>query len=126
MEGIGLHEIQRTDKPWGHELLWARTGDYAGKILHINRGHRLSLQYHERKEETILVYSGRMLFVFEDEAGRLDEMVLSPGQAHHIPVGRRHRMVALEDCDVVEVSTPHLDDVVRVEDAYGRVDRVTA
>jgi quercetin dioxygenase-like cupin family protein len=67
-----------------------------------------------------------MLFVFEDEAGRLDEMVLSPGQAHHIPVGRRHRMVALEDCDVVEVSTPHLDDVVRVEDAYGRVDRVTA
>ena len=113
--------IQKIEKPWGYELIWARTDSYAGKILHINRGHRLSLQYHEKKEESILVYSGRMTLVFEDESGQLREIPLGPGEAHHIPTGRKHRMIALEDCDVVEVSTPQLDDVVRLEDGYGRV-----
>ena len=115
-----MQPVKKVDKPWGHELLWAQTAQYAGKVLHIKRGHKLSLQYHERKEETIFVYAGRMLFVFEDEHGRLTEIPLAAGQAHHIPVGRRHRMIAIEDCDVFEVSTNHLDDVVRVEDAYGR------
>jgi quercetin dioxygenase-like cupin family protein len=88
--------------------------------LFIKKDHRLSLQYHRQKEETIFVQSGKMQFVFEVEPGRLEEIVLSPGEAHHIPVGRKHRMIALEDCTVFEVSTPQLDDVVRLEDSYGR------
>jgi mannose-6-phosphate isomerase-like protein (cupin superfamily) len=113
--------IQRVEKPWGYELIWAKTGDYVGKILHIKKGHKLSLQYHQKKEETILVYSGKMNFVFENEQGKLEEILLSAGEAHHIPTGRKHRMIAVEDCDVFEVSTPQLDDVVRLEDGYGRV-----
>lgn len=113
--------IQRVEKPWGHELIWAKTQDYVGKILHIKKGHRLSLQYHREKEETILVYSGKMTFVFENEAGVVEEIALAAGEAHHIPPGRKHRMIAVEDCDVFEVSTPQLNDVVRLEDGYGRV-----
>lgn len=113
-------EIQRVGKPWGYELIWARTGDYVGKVLHINKGHRLSLQYHKVKEETFYLATGRMTLVFENDRGVLEEIGMMPGDAHHIPVGRRHRMIALEDCDVFEVSTPQLDDVVRIEDGYGR------
>jgi mannose-6-phosphate isomerase-like protein (cupin superfamily) len=112
--------IRRVEKPWGYELIWAHTGDYVGKILHINRGHRLSLQYHVKKDETFLLYSGRMILVFENDAGELQETELSAGAAHRVPPGRRHRMIAVEDCEVFEVSTPELDDVVRVEDVYGR------
>src|SRR6266540_3367967 len=104
--------VHRVDKPWGYELIWAKTGDYVGKILHINRGHKLSLQYHNVKEETMLLYSGRMILVFENEHGELEEIVLAAGDTHHIPVGRKHRMIAVEDCEVFEVSTPQLDDVV--------------
>jgi mannose-6-phosphate isomerase len=114
-------QMLKTDKPWGYELLWAHTADYVGKVLHIRKGHKLSLQYHERKEETVMLYSGRMLLVLEDDAGILREIYVAAGESHHIPVGRKHRMVALdEDCEVFEVSTNHLDDVVRVEDSYGR------
>lgn len=112
--------VQRVEKPWGYELIWARTGDYVGKVLHINQGHRLSLQYHKVKEETFFLASGKMTLVFENDQGELEEIQMSPGDAHHIPVGRRHRMIAVEDCDVFEVSTPELDDVVRIEDGYGR------
>jgi len=112
--------VQRVEKPWGHELIWAKTGDYIGKILHIKMGHRLSFQYHRVKEETILLAHGKMTLVFENEKGQLEEILLKEGDAHHIPVGRGHRMIALEDCDVFEVSTPELDDVVRVADGYGR------
>jgi mannose-6-phosphate isomerase len=112
--------IQRVEKPWGYELIWAKTKDYVGKILHINKGHKLSLQYHRVKEETILVQSGKMNFVFENEKGVVEEILLVAGEAHHIPVGRKHRMIAVEDCDIFEVSTPQLDDVVRLEDGYGR------
>ena len=111
---------RRVDKPWGYELLWACTDDYAAKILHIDAGHKLSLQYHERKYETLLLYAGRMLLILEDEQGVLREIHVGPGEAYHIPAGRRHRMVALEECEVFEVSTNDLDDVVRIEDAYGR------
>jgi mannose-6-phosphate isomerase-like protein (cupin superfamily) len=114
------HVPRRIDKPWGYELIWAETGDYVGKVLHINRGHKLSLQYHRQKEETMLLYSGRMILVFENDQGELEQIPLTAGDAHHIPVGRRHRMIALEDCDVFEVSTPQLHDVVRLEDGYGR------
>ena len=112
--------IQKVDKPWGYELIWAKTGDYVGKILHIEKGHQLSLQYHERKEETIFLSSGRMTFVIEDENGQMENVTLLPGEAHHVLPKRKHRMIADEDCDVFEVSTPQLDDVVRLEDSYGR------
>jgi len=113
-------EITKVDKPWGHELLWAKTADYVGKILSIRAGHRLSLQYHEVKEETVLVLKGKMTLVIENDAGDLEEIELQTGDAHHIAPLRRHRMIAIEDCEVAEVSTPHLADVVRIEDSYGR------
>jgi mannose-6-phosphate isomerase len=117
--------LKKIDKPWGYELLWAQTTGYAGKILHIRRGHKLSLQYHERKEETMLLHSGRMLLILEDEAGILREHYVSAGEAYHIPVGRKHRMVALdEDCEVLEVSTNDLEDVIRLDDSYGRAAEV--
>lgn len=113
--------IRRVEKPWGHELIWAETDQYVGKLLYIKQGHRLSLQYHEVKVETIYLQSGAMTLVFESPSGELQEIRLNAGQAHHIPVRRKHRMIALEDCTVFEVSTPHLGDVVRIEDGYGRV-----
>jgi len=112
--------INRVEKPWGYELIWGQTKDYVGKLLFIKKGHQLSLQYHQVKEETIYIQSGKMIFVFENEHGVLEEIVLLPGEGHHIPTGRKHRMIASEDCTVFEVSTPHLGDVVRLEDSYGR------
>ena len=112
--------VVRVEKPWGYELIWAHTDAYVGKVLHINRGHRLSLQYHQQKVETFLLYSGRMTLVFEDDHGELRETVLQAGAVHHVPAGRKHRMIAIEDCEVFEVSTPELQDVVRVDDTYGR------
>ncbi len=113
-------QITKVDKPWGYELIFAKTDQYVGKILHINKGHKLSLQYHKVKEETIMIAKGKMNFVYEEEKGKLVEIILNEGEAHHIAPGKQHRMIALEDCDVFEVSTPHLDDVVRLEDSYGR------
>jgi mannose-6-phosphate isomerase len=110
---------QRVEKPWGHEIIWAHTGDYVGKMLFIRKGHKLSLQYHRTKEETIYLHSGEMLFTVGEE-GALTVKTLRPGDAYHIPPGLRHRMEAVQDCEVFEVSTPQLDDVVRLEDAYGR------
>ena len=110
----------RVEKPWGHELIWAKTDRYVGKILHIKAGEALSLQYHREKDETIMVLTGRLRFEhFADgEVPRTTE--LGPREPFHIPPGLRHRMVALEDSDVVEVSTTELHDVVRLEDRYGR------
>lgn len=107
-------------KPWGHELIWANTDRYCGKILHIRAGEALSLQYHRVKDETIMLLSGRMeLVTFVDgEPPVTRELV--PRQPFHLPPGMRHRMIAVEDTDVLEVSTPELDDVVRLEDRYGR------
>jgi mannose-6-phosphate isomerase-like protein (cupin superfamily) len=112
----------RTEKPWGYELLWASTGRYAGKILHIEAGARLSLQFHERKEESLYVLSGRMRMELELEDGTWFDEVLAPGACIHVAPGRRHRMMAVETCDVLEVSTPDLDDIVRLHDDYGRTD----
>ena len=118
---MSKQNITKVEKPWGHELIWAKTKDYVGKVLHIKKGHKLSLQYHREKEETVMVWSGKMILVFENDKGVLEEIPLSAGEAHHIPTGKKHRMVAVEDTDVFEVSTPQLDDVVRLEDGYGRV-----
>jgi mannose-6-phosphate isomerase len=109
----------RIEKPWGYELIWAHTDRYVGKILHVNEGHRLSLQYHRVKDETIHLWNGRLLLMVDEGQG-LIERKLSPGESYRITPGTHHRMIALSDCDILEASTPELDDVVRLEDAYGR------
>jgi mannose-6-phosphate isomerase len=108
-------EDSRVDKPWGYELRWAITDRYLGKILHINRGEALSLQYHELKDECLLVSKGILDLELNGEIHRLQ-----PGETAHITPGTRHRMTAVEDCDIFEVSTPEVHDVVRLEDRYGR------
>ncbi|RKG92299.1 MAG: cupin domain-containing protein [Myxococcaceae bacterium] len=110
---------KRVEKPWGHELIWAHTERYVGKLLHVKAGHKLSLQFHERKDETIHVQSGKLLFVVDEGQG-LIEKEMNPGESYHITPFTKHRMVAITDCDILEVSTPELDDVVRLEDSYGR------
>jgi mannose-6-phosphate isomerase len=114
------HEVKKVDKPWGYEIWWARTPRYVGKVLHIKKGESLSLQYHREKEETVMVWNGRMRFEHFGDGEQPQAVDLGPGQSFHITPGLRHRMVALQDTDVFEVSTPEVEDVVRLEDRYGR------
>ncbi len=116
-----LHTGKIVDKPWGHELIWAHTKRYVGKILHINKGESLSYQYHRVKDETIHLLSGAMEMDLET-GGVKAKIHLKPGDCLHIAPGMKHRMIAVEICDVLEVSTPELDDVVRLEDRYGRAE----
>ena len=109
----------RVEKPWGYELHWAKTAQYVGKVLHVAAGHSLSLQYHNEKEETILLWSGRLRFELRDN-GKVRKWEMKPGETVHVRPKMVHRMTAVEDCDIIEVSTPQLDDVVRLEDRYGR------
>lgn len=111
---------RRVEKPWGHELIWAHTDHYVGKTLVIETGKRLSLQRHEIKDESILVVSGRLKLWLEDDDGEIRTEELGPGAARHVATGRIHRYEAIERCELMEVSTPELDDVVRLEDRYGR------
>ena len=111
--------ITRIEKPWGYELHWAKTDRYVGKILHVTAGHALSLQYHNKKDETMYLYSGKLIFETE-ENGELVKREMTPGDSVHISPKTVHRITAVEDCDVLEVSTPELDDVVRLEERYGR------
>ncbi len=112
-------EIRRVPKPWGYELIFAKTDRYVGKILHIAKGECLSLQYHEMKEETLYVVAGELKLTVEYDGDRR-ELALRAGEAFHIPPRLIHRMEAVVDTDVAEVSTPELGDVVRLEDRYGR------
>jgi quercetin dioxygenase-like cupin family protein len=116
-----VNEITRVEKPWGYELHWAKTDRYVGKIIHVDAGHALSLQYHKLKDETIYLQSGRLLFEIQ-EGGDLVGREMRPGECVHVAPGTVHRMTALEDSDIFEVSTPELQDVVRLEDRYGRAD----
>ncbi|MDP6933560.1 MAG: cupin domain-containing protein [Myxococcota bacterium] len=111
---------RRVDKPWGHEEIWAETPRYVGKILFIQSGHRLSLQHHVQKDETIRVATGTLQLDLDDDDGALIPHVLQPGDSCRIRPGRRHRMTAITDVEVIEVSTTELDDVVRHDDDYGR------
>ncbi len=111
--------VTRIDKPWGYELLWARTDRYVGKVIHVNAGHALSLQFHRLKTESVYLASGRVVYDIQED-GRLVQRELRPGDALHIPAGTVHRVTAIDDADIFEVSTPELDDVVRLEDRYGR------
>jgi len=113
--------MKRIDKPWGHEILFVHTDRYAGKLLVIEPGRRLSLQFHRQKDEAFYVQEGRLRFTMERE-GKLHEEELLPGGTRHIPSGTRHRFEAVERCILFEVSTPELDDVVREQDDYGRKD----
>jgi mannose-6-phosphate isomerase len=113
-------DLKRVSKPWGHELIWALTDRYCGKVLVIEAGKRLSLQKHVAKDESIYVMSGRLLLYLEDDGGDVRETILGPGEARHVPTGRIHRYEALERTELFEVSTPELDDVVRLSDDYGR------
>jgi mannose-6-phosphate isomerase-like protein (cupin superfamily) len=117
-----VHHAQTVDKPWGYELIWAHTDRYVGKILHINKGESLSYQYHRVKDETIRLLNGTMEMDLESE-GEKTTIRLGAGDCLHIVPGMKHRMTAVDDCDVLEVSTPELDDVVRLEDRYGRAGR---
>lgn len=109
----------RVEKPWGYELVWAHTDRYVGKILHIEPGHLLSLQYHERKDETIYVLTGEIIFRVRVD-GELEEIRMTAGASYHVGPGTVHQMEAVTPADLLEASTPELDDVIRLEDRYGR------
>lgn len=111
---------RRVEKPWGHELIWADTELYAGKILHVTAGHSLSLQYHEHKDETIHVLRGEVRFQIGPTVDDLTTVVLREGESVRIRPGTVHRMEAVTDVDILEASTAHLGDVVRLHDRYGR------
>jgi mannose-6-phosphate isomerase len=111
---------RRVEKPWGHELIWAETDIYIGKILHVRAGHALSLQYHEVKDETMHLLRGRMRLLIGPSAEDLETIELEEGQSIRIRPPTVHRVEAVTDVDILEASTPHLGDVVRLEDRYGR------
>jgi mannose-6-phosphate isomerase len=113
-------EARTVPKPWGHELIWVQTPEYVGKILVIETGKRLSLQYHRRKDESVYVLSGRMRLHLEDDSGTIRTRDMGPGEFARVEVGRKHRYESIERVEVMEVSTPELDDVVRLEDDFGR------
>ena len=117
-------DMTRVEKPWGYELHWAKTDRYVGKLIHVNAGHALSLQYHNHKDETIYLHSGRLLFEIAEQGQDLVKREMRPGERVHITARTVHRMTAIEDSDIFEVSTPELDDVVRLEDRYGREDKL--
>ncbi len=113
---------RRVEKPWGHEVWWAHTGSYAGKILVVEAGHALSLQLHREKDESSYLFSGRLRLIAGSSENQLEERILEPGQSWRNEPGTIHSIEALEDSVVFEVSTPQLDDVVRLSDRYGRAD----
>ncbi len=117
---MGKRPARFVHKPWGHEEIFAETDRYAGKLLAVKSGESLSLQYHEKKEETLRVLEGKVIFETGIDAAILESVELGPGDVFHIPPGLIHRMEALTDCTLIEVSTADLDDVVRLSDRYGR------
>jgi mannose-6-phosphate isomerase len=117
--GSGRVETRRVTKPWGYELIWAHTDKYVGKILHINAGHELSLQYHNEKDETVHLLSGELIYRVKVN-GELRDVHLGAGDSYRLTPGTVHQMAAITDCDILEASTPQLDDVVRISDRYGR------
>jgi mannose-6-phosphate isomerase len=123
LEGLDAWSVEprRVDKPWGYELIWAATDVYVGKLLFVRAGESLSLQFHREKDESWLVQSGRAKLELGSAGDPvLNEEVIGPGASFRFPPGTVHRITALEDTTILEVSTPQLDDVVRLEDRYGR------
>jgi mannose-6-phosphate isomerase len=118
--GSGRVKVVKVPKPWGHETIWARSDRYVGKILHINAGQELSVQYHEKKDETVYLLSGEIVYRVQSDSDLLEDVQLKLGESFRITAGTIHQMVAVTDCEVLEVSTPEVDDVVRLSDKYGR------
>ncbi|HEX2717835.1 MAG TPA: cupin domain-containing protein [Gemmatimonadaceae bacterium] len=117
----GRQAVKRVPKPWGHEIIWAHTDRYVGKILHVKAGQALSIQYHEKKDETVYLLSGELIYwVKLPGTEELRDQKLGVGDAFRITPGTVHYMEAVTDCDILEASTPELDDVVRIKDRYGR------
>ena len=117
----GRVPITRVTKPWGHETIWAYSERYTGKIIHINAGHELSVQYHNKKDETVYLLSGQIIYRVQRNGDEvLDDVHLQVGESFRIIPGTIHQMVAVTDCEVLEVSTPEVDDIVRLSDKYGR------
>ena len=120
-------QVTRVEKPWGYEILFAHTDRYAGKLLFVRKDEVLSLQFHNRKDEVLYLHEGRVVFeIGEPGQEALDEEVVLPGRAFRMTPGTVHRMRALEDSVLLEASTPELDDVVRLDDEYGRADPTEA
>ena len=115
----GRVEVIVVNKPWGYERIWAHSDRYVGKLLHINAGHELSVQYHDRKDETVHLLSGNLVYRVK-QGDDLRDVKLKPGESFRIMPGTVHQMVAETDCDVLEASTAEMDDVVRLSDKYGR------
>src|ERR1700686_2176363 len=117
----GRVKVTHVPKPWGHETIWAQTEQYVGKILHINAGHELSVQYHNRKDETIYLLSGDIVYRVQREGDDiLDDVKLKIGESYRVTLGTIHQMIARTDCDVREESPPDIDEIVRLSDKYGR------
>ena len=119
----GREAVKHVPKPWGHETIWAHTDTYVGKILHIKANQALSVQYHNVKDETVYLLSGKLIYRVWEGTGedlKAVDVGLEIGQSFRITPGTIHQMEAITDCDILEVSTPHLDDVVRLQDRYGR------
>ena len=114
---------RKTEKPWGYELLFAHTDRYAGKVMFVKKGHRPSLQYHKKKDETLYIYQGKLLLERETADGRMVQSEVTVGACFRIPPLTKHRITALEDTYIFEVSTPELEDVVRLADDYGRASK---
>lgn len=117
---MSFNPIKKVDKPWGYELWWAVTDKYVGKLLSIDKNHALSLQYHEVKDETLYVQEGELILELHSENGEIESLNFLPGQSKRIKPNTKHRLRALKDSKVFEVSTPELEDVIRLEDDYGR------
>ena len=115
--------VRRVEKPWGYELHWVPEGmPYMGKIMHINEGHRMSLQVHSIKQESYMIMNGRGKLLWENQAGELTETELLPGLGYTCAVGQQHRLCAITDCDIIEVSMPEQGTTWRLEDDYKRPD----
>jgi mannose-6-phosphate isomerase-like protein (cupin superfamily) len=119
----GRVTVTHVPKPWGYEIIWANTDRYVGKILHVNAGEQLSVQYHKEKDETVHILAGELIYWVKLPASRdLQDMKLKKGDSFRIAAGTVHSIQAVTDCDLLEASTPHLDDVVRLTDRYGRAE----
>jgi mannose-6-phosphate isomerase len=118
----GLQIVRRVEKPWGYQLVFAVTPWYAGGVDVIKEGHSLSLQYHQRRDETLYLHQGKLQVELEDDTGAMNAFQLGPGQSVRFCPRQKHRVTALEDSVIFEVSTPQMDDVVRLEDRYGRAE----
>ncbi len=123
----GRTPVKRVEKPWGHEIIWAANDLYVGKILHVTAGQALSVQYHNAKDETVYLLSGRMKYWVQlpGDAAPVDQL-MTEGDAFRITPNTIHFIEAVTDCDILEASTPHLDDIVRIKDRYGREGTTTA